>query len=113
MSAPRLNRRMVLESPVRAPDGLGGYAEGWAVEGTVWAELMPGNGREVLAAGLTLAAVPWRITLRGAPFGAPSRPRAGQRLREGTRVFAIHAVAERDAGGRYLTCFAREEEGTA
>ena len=56
-----------------------------------------------------LSAVPYRVTVRGAPTGAPSRPKAGQRLREGARLFLIQAVTERDQFGRYLTCFAREE----
>ena len=56
-----------------------------------------------------LSAVPYRVTVRGAPVGSPSRPKAGQRFREGTRLFLIQAVTERDQFGRYLTCFAREE----
>ena len=44
-----------------------------------------------------------------APVASPSRPKAGQRLVEGTRLFLIQAVTERDPDGRYLTCFAREE----
>ncbi|MGB4908701.1 MAG: head-tail adaptor protein, partial [Tabrizicola sp.] len=52
---------------------------------------------------------PYRITVRGTPTGSPSRPKAGQRFREGTRLFLIQAVTERDQFGRYLTCFAREE----
>ena len=53
--------------------------------------------------------VTYRITVRAAPFGAPRRPKPEQRLREGARVFRIAAVAEDDADGRYLTCFAQEE----
>lgn len=45
-----------------------------------------------------------RVTVR-----AVARPKPGQRFREGSRVFAILAVAERDPAGRYLTCFCREE----
>ena len=37
------------------------------------------------------------------------RPVPGQRLRDGARIFAIRAVAERDGDGRYLTCFTQEE----
>ena len=112
MSAPRLNRQMVLERLERVPDGLGGHVATWVAEGTVWAELRAGAGRSVAAEVLSLASVPWRITLRAAPVGAPSRPRPDQRLREGARVFTILAVAERGADGRYLTCFAKEEVRT-
>jgi hypothetical protein len=53
--------------------------------------------------------VPYRITVRAAPYGAPSRPAAGQRFREGTRIFQINAVAEQGVDALFLTCFAEEE----
>jgi head-tail adaptor len=109
MTPPRLNRRLVLEAVTRVPDGAGGFAEAWVGRGAVWAEMVPGGGREVVEGGADLARVPWRITLRAAPEGSPQRPRPGERLREGARVFAVLAVAERDPEGRYLTLAAREE----
>lgn len=105
----KLERRLVLESLARTPDGAGGYAETWQALGTLWAELKPGTGRESFGEAVTLARVPYRITVRGVPEGSSARPRPGQRFREGARVFAILAVAERDRRGHYLTCFAREE----
>lgn len=109
MSALRLNRRLVLEQKTQVPDGAGGFTTHWAALGTLWAELRPGTGRVVAGEEVTLATVSCRITLRGAPHGAPSRPVPGQRFREGARVFAILAVTERDSAGQFLTCFAREE----
>jgi len=35
MSAPVLSRRLVLEAPVRVPDGAGGVIESWASLGTL------------------------------------------------------------------------------
>lgn len=109
MSAPRLTRRMVLEARSELPDGAGGFALSWVALGEVWAAVAPGTGREGGAEAVTLGEVAVRITLRGAPEGAASRPMAGQRLREGGRLFRILAVTEADPAGRYLTCFAREE----
>jgi head-tail adaptor len=106
---PELNRRLVLERAVQVADGAGGFSESWAVLGVVWAEVAAGSGRDVAGEEVTVSSVPYRITVRGAPVGAPSRPKADQRLRDGTRLFKIIAVTERDAGGQYLTCFAREE----
>jgi head-tail adaptor len=100
---------MVLEDPVTVPDGAGGYTLTWEPRGEVWAMVLPGVGRAGAQEGVTLAESVVRIVVRGAPFGAPSRPRAEQRLREGVRVFVISAVSEYEADGRYLTCFAREE----
>ena len=109
MNAPHLNRAMGLEGVVRTPDGAGGFTEAWTALGTLWSEVLPGSGSDTLGEERMLSAVPYRITVRGTPPGSPSRPKAGQRFREGTRLFLIQAVTERDQDGRYLTCFAREE----
>lgn len=101
-----LNRAMVLEALRRVPDGAGGYAEAWDALGTLWAEVKAGTGREVSGVETAGPAVSYRITVRAAAPGSPSRPTAGQRLREGERVFRILAVADADA--RHLTCFAQE-----
>ena len=66
-------------------------------------------GRDAAGQEVVLTSVPYRITLRGSPVGAPSRPVAGQRFRDGSRIFTILAVSEADAVGRYLICAAQEE----
>lgn len=109
MSGINLNRMLVLEAQTRASDGAGGFAETWTALGTLWADVAPGSGRDVAGVEVTLAAVPLRITVRGATVGSPQRPAAGQRFRDGTRLFPILAVSERDPDGQYLICFAREE----
>lgn len=109
MTAPVLNRRLALEAAIRVPDGAGGHTLQWQVLGHLWAALKPGSGRERAGEFVTLATVPYRITVRAAPPGATSRPRADQRFRDGTRVFRILAVSEADPQGHYLTCFAHEE----
>lgn len=109
MSVPVLNRALVLEEPMRVSDGAGGFSEGWTTLGTLWAEVTARTGREAAQGGAAVSRVSYKIVVRGAPFGAPDRPLPEQRFREGTRVFSIQAVAERDPEGRYLTCFADEE----
>lgn len=104
-----LNRRLVLEEPVRVADGAGGYTENWFAKGTLWAAIKPGSGRERFGAATSLSSIPYRIVVRAAPHGAASRPRADQRFREGERVYLIQAVSEYDADIRYLTCFSIEE----
>ncbi len=106
---PILNRRLVLEAPVRAPDGAGGYAEIWQALGEVWADVRPGTGGEGAGESLALSTLTLRITVRAAPEGAVSRPKAAQRFREGNRLYRILAVAEADRSASYLTCFARAE----
>ncbi len=109
MSLPQLNRKLVLEETQRSPDGAGGFTETWVALGTLWAEVKARTGREKSGEFQTISTVGYRITLRAAPAGAPSRPRPGQRFRDGTRIFAILAVSEADAQAHYLTCFASEE----
>lgn len=110
MGAPRLNVSLTLEAPERQSDGLGGYAVVWRQLGILWAEMSAGAGRERFAEVGPESVVSWRITVRGAAVGDPQRPVPGQRLRLNQRLFRIEAVAERDRNGRWLTCFAREED---
>lgn len=112
MSVPHLTRRLVLEGAQRVSDGAGGYSEAWVALGTLWAEVLAGAGRDAFSQEVTLASIPYRITVRGAEQGAASRPKPEQRFRDGTRLFHILAVTERDEGGKFLTCFAREEAPT-
>lgn len=104
-----LSRPLVLEGAVRSPDSAGGFTRNWEPLGVLWADVRPRTGREVAGANLTLARVSYKIVVRGAPQGAPSRPLAGQRFRDGSRIFVIRAVTESRPRGKFLTCFADEE----
>lgn len=98
-----------LESPHRQADGLGGHVIIWQRLGILYGAMDSGSGRLRTAQVGPQSVVSWRISVRAAPAGNPRRPRAGQRFRLGQRLFAIEAVAEQDAAGRWLTCFANEE----
>ena len=105
----RLDRRLVLEEVERVPDGAGGFAEVWAEKGVLWGHVKAGAGRETAGDFVTLSTVPYRIIVRAAPVGAPSRPKPDQRFRDGARLFRILAVTEEEGAGTYLVCFSREE----
>lgn len=109
MKAVHLSRALVLEQAIENFDGMGGITLTWAGIGTLWAEVLPGTGRDTAGEEVVLSTVPYRITVRGAPQGAASRPKVGQRFCDGSRVFTILAVTERDEAARYLVCFVREE----
>lgn len=109
MKLPRLNRRLTLESPERVPDDAGGFVESWTALGVVWAEVTARTGREAVSSGAAVSLVPYTVVVRGAPVGHPERPRPEQRFRDGTRIFHIRSVAERDPESRYLICMADEE----
>lgn len=109
MSAPHLTRKLMLEAPERVADGAGGYVQGWTALGVLWAEVRAGTGRDQAGYGVSLASVPYRITVRAAAVGSTARPAPDQRFRDGTRLFRVLAVSERDPQGRYLTCLTEEE----
>jgi head-tail adaptor len=110
MSAPRLNRQLVLEGSARVNDGAGGFVESWVPLGFVWAEVTARTGRETAQSGAAISRMGFRIVLRGAPVGSLERPEPQQRFRDGTRIYTITAVAEHDPEGRFLICFAEEEQ---
>ena len=108
MSAPEMNRRLLLEAPERLEDGAGGFSEIWVALGHVWAAVEPrGGGREVDQA----ARMQLKITMRGVPLGAGARPDAAMRFVDGDRIYRIEAVHEGDTLGRTLVCYAVEEVG--
>lgn len=106
---PRLDVALVLESPERFADGLGGFGVIWRAEGRLWAAMQAGAGSERIAEVGPKSTVNWRVTVRAAPFGDPRRPRPDQRFRLGARLLRILSVAETGAGGRHLVCLAQEE----
>ena len=112
MKPPILSRKLTLETPERVADGAGGFAIDWQPLGVLWAEILPGTGRERALHQLPRSLVPLRIFVRAAPVESPSRPIAGQRFREGSRIYNINAVTEKDRSGRFLLCHADEEVAT-
>jgi head-tail adaptor len=110
MSAPQLGRRLVLEAPQVVSDGAGGFVNGWVPLGVLWAQVTPRSGREMAQSGAPVSRMAYRIIVHGAPMGSDARPAAQQRFREGARIFSIEAVTEQDPQGRYLACFAHEEQ---
>ncbi|MEM6438140.1 MAG: head-tail adaptor protein [Pseudomonadota bacterium] len=109
MSAPVLNRRLVLEEETRLHDGAGGWSREWHGLGTLWAQVSARSARERDVDGRERSRVSHRITVRAAPYGSQRRPRADQRLRDGARVFLIRGVGEADVRGAFLTIWADEE----
>ncbi|WP_412504879.1 head-tail adaptor protein [Roseovarius sp. SYSU LYC5161] len=107
-----LNRHLVLETRQRVADGAGGFVETWVELGRLWADLRARTGRQRGGEGGSVSTTGYRVLVRAAPYGAPSRPVPGQRFRDGARLLRIEAVAEHDDAGRFLTCFAEEEVAT-
>lgn len=105
--APRLTHALVLEAPQDVPDGAGGMTRNWVALGTLWAAVRPGAGGERTGPETAIARQSLTVTVRAGAPGAPSRPRAEQRFRHGTRVWRILSVGEPVDG--YIACRAVEE----
>ena len=104
----RFSRKLALESPERVADGAGGYSGGWSLLGTHWGDVARATGRLERGEEAARARAQYRITIRAVPNDSPSRPVAGQRFLDGTRVFLIRSVWD-DADLRHLICLVDEE----
>ncbi|HWA00158.1 MAG TPA: phage head closure protein [Caulobacterales bacterium] len=97
-----LRARVLLQSPARAQDDLGGAARAWSDEGAVWAEITAlgaSQGADFDAAPSTAS---YRVMIR-----PRVDVRAGWRLAWGARTLTITGVS--DAGERRITLQCEEE----
>ncbi len=105
----QMTRRLVLEERQGGSDGAGGQVGGWTALGEHWGSIVSRSGRYQRGEGYPRSRVPHRITIRSMPPDAPSRPKAGQRFREGDRLFYIRAVQDLGPRLRYLMILVDEE----
>lgn len=103
-----LSRKLVLEARSRASDGAGGFTGGWTPLGTHWAEVRSSSGRLERGDEVSRARASYRVKVRAVGQSSPAHPQAGQRFREGTRIYAIRSVSM-DTDARFLTCAVDEE----
>lgn len=107
----RLSRKLVLEHRVRSDDGAGGFSGIWADLGTHWGAVEPLTGRLERGEEHARSRTRYRVTVRAVPPSSTARPKAGQRFRDGARVFDIRAVTD-SSDVRFLTCVVDEEAAT-
>ncbi len=98
-----LRRRLRLEAAMATPDGLGGTTQVYETVAAVWAQLEWIAGGERWRLGRPEQVATHRVTLRWR-----AGVDAGQRLRDGDRLFDIRAVADPDGGRRRLVCLVQE-----
>lgn len=104
----RLSRKLELEDLTRVDDGAGGFVGNWVALGTVWGAVDPLSGRLERGDGASRTRTAYKISVRAVPTASSGRPRAGQRFREGARIYNIRAVLQ-SSDARYLTCICDEE----
>lgn len=98
-----LRRRLLLETPVPAADGLGGTTLDFIVVAALWGRIEWLRGDEHWRAGGHEQSATHRVTLRWR-----AGVDAGQRLRDGERILAIRTVADPDGDRRRLVCLVEE-----
>jgi head-tail adaptor len=104
----RFTRRLTLERLAAAPDGGGGGSPLWTAAGLHWAELTVEAATGAEAEGVETSRVRLAARLWAAPHGTAARPVAGDRFREGARLYRVLAVTE-DRDARFLICRVEEE----
>lgn len=98
-------RHMMLEHPVRSPDGGGGQTRTWETRGGLWAEVRMRSGSLRHGAFGRTPRLQVRLRTHAVPEGHPMRPVPGDRLRDGGQIYEIEAVHAED-DGRVLTLLA-------
>ena len=86
-----LNRRVMLEEPVRNADASGGAAVSWKQTARLWAHIKPLSGRERLQHEKTTSRVTHEVAIRYRKGLSPA-----MRFNDGGRVYAIHTVLDPD-----------------
>ncbi|TCK31296.1 head-tail adaptor [Ancylobacter aquaticus] len=98
-----LRHRLVQETPVETPDGLGGVTRAFLAVDALWGAVAT-RGAAAEVADRPGAVLSHTITVR-----APATLQPGDRLRLGARHFLVEVVSDPDGRGRFLVCDCREE----
>ncbi|MCC5977075.1 MAG: head-tail adaptor protein [Salinarimonas sp.] len=98
-------RRMlfVIETPLHAPDGFGGFTRSWQAGPAVWGALETLRFDERRIADRIEEVATHRLHLR-----RRDPPQAGARFRLGARVFDLRASEAADRPGRDVICLVEE-----
>ena len=107
MDAGKLRTRLVLEAPVRTPDGAGGHEVEWQTVAEFFAHVEPARASTTVVGDATRQQLTHRVTLRHREDVHPSM----RLLRNGQHVMRIDTVRDLDGTGRYLVCGCTETEG--
>lgn len=99
-----MRHRLVIEARDAISDSGGGQTVSWSSGATVWAEITPLSGGELLRQDRLSATITHRISLRYRSDVAPE-----MRFRSGERLFEILTVRDVDERHRRLECLCEEK----
>ena len=100
-----MRHRVILEAPLRVPDGAGGVIETWSEVATLWARIADRSGSESFSADGISGRLTHEITLRPHPDLVPRN-----RMRTMTRTYHILAVRTLGEPTSRLTCLCEERD---
>ena len=103
MRAGDLNKRVTIQVPTKAADGMGSFTITWSDLATVWAAIWPKGAKEVVQSMQTSMEVSHRIRVR---FRRPFRP--DWRLKFGDRYFNIVSVINPNERNEWLDLMCKE-----
>ncbi len=108
LRAGQLNRRITLQSPVATLDSYGVPTPGWTDVATVWADIQPLTGRELVSADQMASVLTHQLTVRYSSLLTDTRVVAGYRALYKGRIFNIHAAMNEDESNVLVTLLASE-----
>lgn len=100
----QMQHRVTVEKPIHRMDSQGGYVDTWEPVCTVWAQIQPLEGRELIEAMQVVWHVSHKIYMRYNPLID-----AGYRIRYGDRVFNIVAIIDTDMQHKELEVLVDEQ----
>jgi len=100
-----LRPRLTLEELARVSDDGGGFTEDWVTVATLFADLRPIAGSELVASGRLAGTVSHEAILRYRAGVVPA-----MRFRTGTRLFHILAAIDVEDRRRWLKCLCEERD---
>lgn len=100
-----LSRRVELQTPVTALDGLGGTIDGWTALAYLWARIVPLRQESAETGERLQATLTHEVTIR-----YRTGVRAGQRFLHRGRALRILSCADAGEERRFLVCSCEEEK---
>ena len=108
LRAGALGQRISLQQRTLAQDATGSQLTTWNDVATVWAEVVPLSGRELIAARAISAETSHQITMRWQPAFADPKTVAAMRVVFHGRYFNINASIDEDERNRMLVLLVSE-----
>lgn len=99
----RMRHRIMVEAPLRVPDGSGGVIESWTEVAALWARIIDRAGTEAFSADGISGTLTHEVTLRPHPDLVPRN-----RIRLVNRSFHILSVRTLGEPADRVTCLCEE-----